>query len=252
MAITIVTLTGNVADLIGVDFQARRTKVWIEANIDSFADLTNNVMRVGTATYINSEGKGVIEDDGSFSFKVVATGSDNTNLEESGQLQYRVHVDYPRRSDNSHPSQAFGWYSIYTNSDITDLEQAQKLEPSWQSDLAAALELVVPGMVAAAIADNPTVVTAAANLAQSDVGLIRFSTGDGVGLRFEGSNGERTAIGLDGTGQWDDVAHWARANQDHYSLGHEQPYVWPGNYLYWDRTNPITGDFIETVKMVNS
>lgn len=133
MAITLVNLTGDVANLVGADFDPNaKTTVWIEANVDHIADLANNKIRMGTALQVTAA-------DGTFTFTgLVATGSADTNLANSADLQYRVWVNYRSLTARKRIDKSFGWYAIGATSDITDLVQAQQLEPTWQSNLDAA------------------------------------------------------------------------------------------------------------------
>lgn len=137
MAITLSTLTGNVHDLVGGDFTPRRTKVYVKANVDRIIDTENLVTRLGTATYQRADQAGTnnygVEDDGSFSFSLIATGSASTNLNDSADLQYTVYVDYGRTSDRSRRVEAFGPYAVTGSADIAELEPAQALEITWQA-----------------------------------------------------------------------------------------------------------------------
>lgn len=143
MAITLVTLTGDVANLVGDDFDPNaKTIAWIEANVDHIADLDNNVIRLGTAREVTAT-------DGTFTFTdLVATGSADTNLDDSGDLQYRVWIDYRSTTARRRVSKPFGWYAIPSTSNIVDLVEAQQLEPTWQSNLDAAVAGLVPGATA--------------------------------------------------------------------------------------------------------
>lgn len=131
MAITLVTLTGNVANLVGTDFDSRRTKVWLEANTDFVVDEDNQQIRLGRGT-------AAIESDGSFTFTdLIASDSADVNPTD---IQYRLWVDYSDSATRQRVQQDFGWWSITADADAADLIDEQYVEPSWQSNLAAAVE----------------------------------------------------------------------------------------------------------------
>lgn len=116
MAITLVNLTGNVRDLALGIFDTRRTKVWIEANIDRIVDLDNNIVRLGTAT-------APVDANGAFTFtSLVATGSASTNLDDSNNLRYRLWVDYTA-APGTRVQKPFGWYSITATSNLAALTE---------------------------------------------------------------------------------------------------------------------------------
>lgn len=129
---TLVNLTGDVADLIGGDFDARRTKVWIEANVDRIFDNDNDVVRLGSAA-------ATVADDGTFTFTdLIATNS--TGINPTG-FQYRIVVDYARAGgDRRRVQERFGWYSLTATSDLTELAEAEEAPPTWQSSFTASME----------------------------------------------------------------------------------------------------------------
>lgn len=130
MAISTVTLTGDIANLIGGDFDARRTKVWLEANTDFVVDEDNQQIRLGTAT-------ATVGADGTFTFADLIA-SDSTDVNPT-DFQYRLWVDYAQASDRTRAQQTFGWWSITDDADVSELIEEQFLEPTWQSNLDAAM-----------------------------------------------------------------------------------------------------------------
>lgn len=73
----------------------------------------------------------------------------------------------------------------------------------------------------------------------------------GSGFRFVDQNGRHYALGFDGTGQFDEIAKWAFVNLIHRYTGPDRPFVYPSNFVYWERTD-ANGDIIETLKGVRA
>lgn len=181
--VTLATLTGNVHDLVGADFSPRKTKVYVKANIDRIVDTDTPAVRLGTATYKRADDVSAgldrygVEDDGSFSFSLIATGSTGIgNIDDPDDLQYTVYVDYGRASDRTRRVETFGPYAVGSDADISELEEAQGIEPTWQnnldnaaaeliadsgSDVAAALSASIDQRVADSLSDAATVIGAA-------------------------------------------------------------------------------------------
>lgn len=164
MAISTVTLTGDIANLIGGDFDARRTKVWLEANTDFVVDEDNQQIRLGTAT-------ATVGADGTFTFADLIA-SDSTDVNPT-DFQYRLWVDYAQASDRTRAQQTFGWWSITDDADVTELIEEQFLEPTWQSNLDAAMAGYVGG--AGAFASELS-----ASYAGIDVGTVAVLVGNGT------------------------------------------------------------------------
>lgn len=107
---TLVNLTFDIADLIGADFDARRTKVWIETNIasGSVIDTTGKVVRLGDVkATMGADGKGTFTG-------LFATNS--SDLNPTGFL-YQVYVDHATRADGR-KLWGSGWFSLTVSSDL--------------------------------------------------------------------------------------------------------------------------------------
>lgn len=68
----------------------------------------------------------------------------------------------------------------------------------------------------------------------------------GGGLRFQDMNGKDSWLGWDATGGPDTIAKQALINTLHEYTGPDRPYVWPGNFVVWTRTDHA-GNPIETL-----
>ncbi|NLP82575.1 hypothetical protein HF576_01815 [Microbacterium sp. CFH 90308] len=75
--------------------------------------------------------------------------------------------------------------------------------------------------------------------------LTVIDDGDG-GFYLADAEGNRYALGFDSTGQFDTTTKWALANLLHSYTGPDQPFVWPGNFILWQRVDLASGH-IETL-----
>lgn len=149
MSVTLVTLTGDVGNLLGIDFVTqtpahRRTTAWVESNapLDRIVDTDTGKVRLGTA-------RAKVNPNGTFSFVgLVATGSADTNLEDSENLQYTVHVKAPSNSDpNGMITHVFGPYSVAEDADLSELEPEQALTATYQSAFMTQVDAILAQMV---------------------------------------------------------------------------------------------------------
>jgi hypothetical protein len=133
MATTTVTLTGDVADAIGIDFDARRTKVYVRYNTTTVVT-DSGPIRLGG-------GNVTPESDGTFELPDVVA---STSLVEN--LQATVVVDYPdRTSRGGRDTATFGPYDLTGLSgtvDIRTIEAVQHLDASRASELLAEMEAI--------------------------------------------------------------------------------------------------------------
>jgi hypothetical protein len=130
---TLVDLTFDLADLIGTDFDTRRTKVYIETNVDNDAivDPATGAIRLGDAKVtLNSDGTGSFAD-------LWATNSTGTN--PTG-WQYRVFVDYARASDKRRVKWTSGWFSLTATTDLADVVEEQFVPPTYLSTVTELLD----------------------------------------------------------------------------------------------------------------
>lgn len=66
------------------------------------------------------------------------------------------------------------------------------------------------------------------------------------GLRIQDENGRQSWLGWDKTGAPDEIAKQALINTLHAYTGPDRPFVWPGNYVVWTRTDE-TGTPLDTL-----
>jgi hypothetical protein len=126
-------LTFNVADLLGDNFDARRTRVWLETNIPDgvIVDSSGNEIRLGTSTAeVGADGTGIFE------------GVMPTNAATNPTaFQYRFHADYPDRNAPKGRGQwSSGWFSQTVTADISDLAAEVATPPTYASTLMTQLD----------------------------------------------------------------------------------------------------------------
>lgn len=140
MTTTTVTLTGDVADGIGVDFDPSRTKVWVTYNTEYIAT-DSGPFRLGSGTRS-------IESDGTFSIAGVVA---STSLVDD--LQATVHVDYADRATRARRVIDFGPYDLTAETGtvaIRSLEEVQAAPASRTSEIIAQMEAILADVEAAA------------------------------------------------------------------------------------------------------
>lgn len=134
MPITPINLAFDVADLLGVDYQSGRTKVWIETNVDhnAIVDPDGNTIRLGVAyATVGSDGTGTF------------TGLIPTNAATNPTaFQYRVWIDYPEKgaADRSRTKWDSGWFSLTATSNLADVVAEQYVPPTYISAIITELE----------------------------------------------------------------------------------------------------------------
>jgi hypothetical protein len=156
-------LTFNVADLLGNNFDARRTRVWLETNIPDgvIVDSSGNEIRLGTTTAeVGTDGTGIFE------------GVMPTNAATNPTaFQYQFHADYPDRNASKGRGQwSSGWFSQTVTADISDLAAEVATPPTYAStlmtqldDYAASLEPTLDAYVTSAAASEAAAETAETN-----------------------------------------------------------------------------------------
>jgi len=97
------TITFNIADLAGVDFDAARTRVSAATNIpdETVIDTLGNEIRLGP-------GKGIINADGTGSITVWTPGAGSNPV----SWQTYIKIDYPRATDGFHVVRTFGPFTV--------------------------------------------------------------------------------------------------------------------------------------------
>src|SRR4051794_11362943 len=112
MALSSATITANLSDMFGTDFDARRTKVWVSTNVegDTVVDTVGNAIRLGTGS-VSPNTDGTL----SLSVWVPGTGSNPASWQTS------IHVDYPDPATRTRKTRVFGPFTITTSADLADL-----------------------------------------------------------------------------------------------------------------------------------
>ena len=137
MAVTLVNLTGTLTDLVGANFDARRTKVWIETNVegDVVIDSTGDEIHLGNAA-------ATVGTDGAFTFTDLVATNSTTN---PTAFQYQVHIAYPvslpqLANNGNNASWDSGWFSLTATSDLADVAAEQYVPPTWMTTATATLQ----------------------------------------------------------------------------------------------------------------
>jgi len=149
MALATATITYDIADLTGVDFDARRTRVWVTTNIPdgTIADTAGNQVRLG-------DGRGTLADDGTGSVTVWVPGAGSN----PASWQTSLHVDYQPRGGGGRAVRTFGPFTITADANLADLVAEQAVPAA-----AVGGDAAVAGFVS-----SPSSATAAALSASID------------------------------------------------------------------------------------
>lgn len=170
MALSTATITANLSDMLGVDFDTRRTKVWVETNVpdDTVIDTVGNAIRLGTGT-------ATLNSDGTLSLAVWKPGTGSN----PDSWQTTIHVDYPDPGTRTRKSRAFGPFTITADADLADLVEEQEVPAEYLTTVTALLDNSVEE--AANSAFNASVFAEQAETARDDaVDISGISTSDGV------------------------------------------------------------------------
>lgn len=132
MPLASATITFDLSDMLGVDFDIRRTKVWVDTNIpdDTVIDTDGNKIRLGSGNVtLNTDGTG------SLSTWTPGVGANPATW------QITVHVDYPdRNKPGGRGVRSFGPFTITASADLADLVQQQTIPPEYAGELVAQME----------------------------------------------------------------------------------------------------------------
>lgn len=132
MALSSVAITGNIADLLGTDFDTRRTKIWVSTNIESgtVIDTAGNAIRLGT-------GNVTLNDDGTFTASVWIPGTGSN----PDTWQTYIHVDYPdRNAPRGRATRTFGPFTITAAADLADLVEEQEVPAEYLTTVTTLLD----------------------------------------------------------------------------------------------------------------
>ena len=136
MALTDITIDFNVHQILGADFDARRTKAYIVTNVENqtLMDTSTGETRIGDQSV-------TINDDGTGSFTTWAVGADGNPV----TWQTYLVLDYPRTGQRDRKTRMFGPWTLTTADDgknITELEVEQVAPPEFVTALTAALRAI--------------------------------------------------------------------------------------------------------------
>ena len=116
------TITYDLADLVGTDFDARRTRVWATTNVatDTVIDTDGNKIRLGS-------GKGTVNSDGTGSVTVWVPGVQSY----PASWQTSIHVDYPNGRERG--LRTFGPFTVTASADLAELVPEQEAPPTFDT-----------------------------------------------------------------------------------------------------------------------
>lgn len=135
MSLSTATISYDISDLVGADFDSRRTKVWVTTNVegDTIIDTVGNAIRVG-------DGLGTVAEDGTGSVAVWIPGTGSN----PDSWQTTVHLDYaPRRPGAARVQRAFGPFTVSASANLADLVEEQEVPPTYMSAAVAQLQALV-------------------------------------------------------------------------------------------------------------
>lgn len=111
MPVTTYTIYGDVGDLVGEDFDARRTKIWFDTNVPN-----GEAIVAGTQIRLGNK-KVTVNADGTFlQAGFVGSDSDDTNID--GTLQYRAHVDYAPSAGRERKVWTSSWFELTADNNL--------------------------------------------------------------------------------------------------------------------------------------
>lgn len=134
MPLSSVTITGDIADQLGSDFDARRTKVYVTTNIPdgTVIDTDGNKIRLGS-------GSVTLNADGTFSASVWVPGTGSN----PASWQTYFHVDYPDAATRIRRTRTFGPFTVTAAADLADLVEQQEVPPTYLTTVTAQLDTYV-------------------------------------------------------------------------------------------------------------
>lgn len=134
MALSDVTVTFNLTQLLGEAFDARRTRAYVKTNVanGTLMDTSTGEIRLG-------DQKVTVGDDGSGSFTTWAPGADGNPT----SWQTSLVVEYPRTGQRDRTVRTFGPYTITASVDLADLEEEQAVPAEYLTTVTAQLDTYV-------------------------------------------------------------------------------------------------------------
>lgn len=134
MSLSTVTITFDVHQLLGGDFDARRTKCRVYTNVENqtLIDTSTNEIRMGDQTV-------TVGSDGTGTFDTWAPGASGN----PASWQTYVAFDYPRTGARDRVTRTFGPYTITASGSLADLEEEQAIPAEYATLLVQQLQALV-------------------------------------------------------------------------------------------------------------
>lgn len=181
MALSSVTITLDLSDKVGDDFDQRRTKAWVTTNVDVVHDTDGNKTRVGS-------GNGVVAADGVVTWDVWTPGVGAN----PASWQTTFHVDVPdRNAPGGRKHLAFGPYTITAAANIADLDDEQGVPPVYLTTVTQQLD--------AKVTEAETAATSAATYAAQARSVADIDTPDALVATLVQDSGSDTGAALSAT-----------------------------------------------------
>lgn len=140
MAISLYAVTGNAADILGMNFAispSRKVKVVVSTNLptdEAVIDLEHNRVLAG-------RGEVQVATDGSFAIEDLI-GFDSEDVNPAG-IQYKFDLVYMDAATRKEGTWSTGWVSITADIDLADLVAEQYVPPTYMSGAVATLQELV-------------------------------------------------------------------------------------------------------------
>jgi hypothetical protein len=135
VALSTATISYNLADMVGADFDPTQAQVWVTTNVPggAIADTVGNAVRLG-------DGVGSLAADGTGSLSVWVPGAGSN----PASWQTTIHVSYSPRRDGWRPVQRdFGPFTITANADLADLVAEQEVPPTYLAGVVTQLQAMI-------------------------------------------------------------------------------------------------------------
>lgn len=193
MPITPVTVSYDVADILGVDFDAtrNRTSVYVSTNVpdDVIVDTDSNQIRL-------DGGRGSVNTDGTGSVSLWPTNAATNPT----AFQYYFTIDYIPRGSGGHVKKELGPFSVTADANLADLVEEQAVPPTYLTTVTTLLDGYVTE--ASGFADDAETSAAASEQARLDAEALVLSdlgTTDGQTRALIENPASQTAVALSTT-----------------------------------------------------
>ncbi len=158
MALTEATVTFDLHQLLGDDFDTRRTRAYVKTNVES-----GTLMDTDTGETRLGDQRVTIASDGTGSFTTWAPGADGNPT----SWQTSLVVEYARLGQRNRATRTFGPYTITTDVDLTELEEEQAVPAEYLTTVTTALDGYVTDAEGFADAASASAGAAAASAAEA-------------------------------------------------------------------------------------